>query len=350
MLSVFSYIQVALTVFSFGVSFYSSTVKCWDKVGLWVHFLVHVLNHLAIPVIVTIVGLPNYFDADKKNSPYTMIMITYAVSQLVDMVKFWFDQCRNVSKTYQWHKARQGGNNQIWSQRRLEQSKEKRKLIKSKKDLPFKDIIVGDGEGERNLGNQLTLGGDVYSVMFASLLKAEYSDFAEHGISHGPAKAKKGKKGKALGAGNASTNRSQRAMIVQYEDKGSDAEGENKDGTPADIQTIVINDGPMAGSNRRLGRGSTVDLDRAIKLGLQEGAKQTQFLQELEEFGMSDIRWKNDLVTHRDMKSVLFVWVLQMAIISYVVFSSDAAFFPGQLDPSYIVTQLATSIVMHLLL
>ena len=47
------------------------------------------------------------------------------------------------------------------------------------RDEPFLSYIMGEGEGQRNLGKQMSLSEDVYAVLFCGLIKHEYIDYCD---------------------------------------------------------------------------------------------------------------------------------------------------------------------------
>ena len=73
------------------------------------------------------------------------------------------------------------------------------------------------------------------------------------------------------------------------------------------------------------------------KLGLQQGFGCTsQFMADLNMFGMHHIRIRNDQKTQHDFKQVLLVWCFQFIIVFYVIIDASldiSEIYKDQLEP-----------------
>lgn len=91
-----------------------------------------------------------------------------------------------------------------------------------------------------------------------------------------------------------------------------------------------------------------------MKHDMQEGAKVTSmFSHHLEEYGIRNIRARNDYLTQHDFKNALVVWAFQFCLCFYVVARDEAELreiYKEQLKPEYGITRLITQIVMHVLM
>ena len=87
---------------------------------------------------------------------------------------------------------------------------------------------------------------------------------------------------------------------------------------------------------------------------MQSEAKSTDtFVNELQEYGMKNIRTRNDVLTQHDFKNALIVWFFQFCLCFYVIIRADqltAENIKDQLNSEYGVTRLITQIVMHILM
>ena len=89
-------------------------------------------------------------------------------------------------------------------------------------------------------------------------------------------------------------------------------------------------------------------------LGLQSDAPcSAKFIENLQTYGIDDMRLKSDYLTRTDFKNVIIVWSFQFILASYVVFSTELPLqdiYMQQLTVEFGVTRLITQVVMHVLM
>ena len=109
-----------------------------------------------------------FADSDTEgNTPFSTLNLSYAIISIFATLKIIWQWRRFVSGQYQWYKNRQ--NRKIIDEANVETGRNI-----DAKTIPFNNYCLGPGEGKRKIGTQLRLQEDVYSVLFCSLIKAEY--------------------------------------------------------------------------------------------------------------------------------------------------------------------------------
>ena len=155
---VLTIIQTILMIYVTFVPFYSYTVACWDKIGIWMHLVaIHVIFVL-IPLIAIVHSAINF--SNYSDSRVVGWLFVYAMINVMTIIYYFamiLKLCRGMIQFQRVRKA------QIADEQANNEDEK----------TNYFNIWRGYGEGPIRIGTQIPIGNNLYSLLYIACLQQE---------------------------------------------------------------------------------------------------------------------------------------------------------------------------------